>query len=1620
MSHLPERRKKSKNSGIGRRNSNALSGSSSSYEKESSENDGPVPVSLHSGHRSSDKGTIPDTKGETTGSKFSSYFPLTSGEPVKEVLGSQDTQEVLLTSSDGGVGRVPSPSSASSVASARRLEWDSGADVGYNLHYTDDTRNDEKRLSTIERLALAQGHLAVFPERSEPEGKSGPTAVINTTTPGTSVKSTASRTAAAHSTPIDTSQIRSATLCTTKSENDITPIIRLDNKVLLQNVNQSCSHSDASVQENKSEGRKMEMSEVKETVQTTLEKEDNRCAENCNLERTGSCSLVDLRPNQFSDEKVSPNLHRSQSDINLLLKPSDCNTQKPEVQFGIHNPHANNLAMAAAHSASSSSIATIVNNRLPQRKPDSLKNLGKVSVSVQTDHNALSHSGSSSQASDTPVSSRSCKERLMASNNVDRVLIGAESIEFVKGKQYVDDKTVSNFGIQTELSSSIVQVQREGRKYEDDKCSHCPGRTCKGAHKKVHGQQRPDTDTLVKERDRNPCLGGVIQTVQSEASRCATNGAEQSHETTVSASNINQAISSGMTIEVSGAVDSANSFEYVPGEIYQRHINNGADTVKNFSPGEERPHSAPSDVTSACTKSDVTDSGEVQASGASTLARDLEKSVQMLQKLVENHKSDAALRKKLVRSVVDKLVSSNYDDDQDDDCERPSKQEVLRQKSDMIYMGNVQEQFQRSSRSVGVGCSSKSLSSSNQSTQSQSQTPSTSRCVRQGRSTLKKVHPMVSLSTTSGSVSLPVPADSCTDATPGDEYYSSSLTNSSASNRNRMHWRQMKTVSEQEFDKQHSKSDESALKSQLLKFCETERGNQLSWIQFEIEHLSNLKQFLMGQKSLTRSLESLYENRQKLPTSQFTKCASATQTSFRTGDHEAPSRSSSQDITGAENADKPKCHVHSKNVPNKLAREELNGGGFSKPVSVNQGVRPYSQQRGAGILTEKQHIRTKHVDLVIDMKLKSGDRTLVSRTEKLELPGSCSGDFVSLETPSQKTPVTDESGSVERGRINVFVQTQKQAKTANQMHDISSDFKKLNHKENIQFVESNRRQNRVERTPMCCCECKRELDLIAKAVKSAKENHFSKHKAAAESGISKKECTQCENSYRNYKVEKGRVINKDGSSQSTVGSSSPVISDNSSHAVFYQGVGQLGMVSGGTDTADNLSFASAKPVFSASRSTNVRRKHLNMNGSKKPLKIDKGEQVNGHSLGAPATSDISVQVTSDSILSGYKNAAGNGSGGSGDHVVVCDNETSESKQRKNAHCDREKKLDDCQMPVEITGFGQKRQMCPCCKKSVSEESVYALSQQFLVNSSQQKACPCCYVLQKYSQKSEREIESQKTVHLVSEDVHSNNSNQNNSDKTDEINNNTQKENEEHFDIDEVSNSPDGDCKPLAYILAFEPAAPNAAKREEEMRRKSLEVIKVKVPSLRPPKKGEITTTGNHWGNIQKGKEGSNPINDEKLGHSASFRDRGATEQKIYKTTLQELLRSRRPDYVQNAEERRHCVAEMTRLREQRLQECRNLLAAGLAPPPPPPPSSVASEVLVNRRRVFTQKQMKSLTKRHYRLLPETQNKNSERKRKQDFRTNRLMAEIFARKLQRRVLKGEVNLSNSVTVISSSA
>jgi hypothetical protein len=48
------------------------------------------------------------------------------------------------------------------------------------------------------------------------------------------------------------------------------------------------------------------------------------------------------------------------------------------------------------------------------------------------------------------------------------------------------------------------------------------------------------------------------------------------------------------------------------------------------------------------------------------------------------------------------------------------------------------------------------------------------------------------------------------------------------------------------------------------------------------------------------------------------------------------------------------------------------------------------------------------------------------------------------------------------------------------------------------------------------------------------------------------------------------------------------------------------------------------------------------------------------------------------------------------------------------------------------------------------------------------------------------------------------------------------------------------------------------------------------------------------------------------------------------------------------------------------------------------------------KRIFSQRTMRAQTERKYHNLPEVLNKKVEKKKKEDYRTNRLMAEIFAR------------------------
>jgi hypothetical protein len=49
-----------------------------------------------------------------------------------------------------------------------------------------------------------------------------------------------------------------------------------------------------------------------------------------------------------------------------------------------------------------------------------------------------------------------------------------------------------------------------------------------------------------------------------------------------------------------------------------------------------------------------------------------------------------------------------------------------------------------------------------------------------------------------------------------------------------------------------------------------------------------------------------------------------------------------------------------------------------------------------------------------------------------------------------------------------------------------------------------------------------------------------------------------------------------------------------------------------------------------------------------------------------------------------------------------------------------------------------------------------------------------------------------------------------------------------------------------------------------------------------------------------------------------------------------------------------------------------------------------------KKRIFNQRTMRAQTERKYRNLSEVQSQKADKKKKEDYRTNRLMAEIFTK------------------------
>uniref|UniRef100_A0A182P807 ALMS_motif domain-containing protein n=1 Tax=Anopheles epiroticus TaxID=199890 RepID=A0A182P807_9DIPT len=193
---------------------------------------------------------------------------------------------------------------------------------------------------------------------------------------------------------------------------------------------------------------------------------------------------------------------------------------------------------------------------------------------------------------------------------------------------------------------------------------------------------------------------------------------------------------------------------------------------------------------------------------------------------------------------------------------------------------------------------------------------------------------------------------------------------------------------------------------------------------------------------------------------------------------------------------------------------------------------------------------------------------------------------------------------------------------------------------------------------------------------------------------------------------------------------------------------------------------------------------------------------------------------------------------------------------------------------------------------------------------------------------------------------------------------------------------------IAYVITFEGTAASERKRHDNYA----------VPPPRSPSTGDDScTTGE-----------SEPEN-------------GKDNESEKMLTLREQFRRSCPATLSRIEERRQCISELNKLRSKRNQQRQRLLlltsddslrkpaGAGARSKLPPPPLS--------QRRVFAStRAIRENTRRQVRNLPEVQRKKEIERLNNLKRKNRILKDVYNKNLQRKVLKGQVDLSNSVRVI----
>ncbi|XP_070074921.1 centrosome-associated protein Alms1a [Drosophila takahashii] len=158
------------------------------------------------------------------------------------------------------------------------------------------------------------------------------------------------------------------------------------------------------------------------------------------------------------------------------------------------------------------------------------------------------------------------------------------------------------------------------------------------------------------------------------------------------------------------------------------------------------------------------------------------------------------------------------------------------------------------------------------------------------------------------------------------------------------------------------------------------------------------------------------------------------------------------------------------------------------------------------------------------------------------------------------------------------------------------------------------------------------------------------------------------------------------------------------------------------------------------------------------------------------------------------------------------------------------------------------------------------------------------------------------------------------------------------------------------------------------------------------------------------------VRPQAIAYVIQFTASGGSEVLPQTRSLQDQLQLARPEFCAKSKQRKAILNQMQMIRNVRRREMDNLLGENTSLETldrrlqqlPPPATS--------RLRVFTTREMKAMTTKRCQSLPEVlaaQNREKEERRR---RCNRLMRDVFNKRLQSRVANGQLSLNHSRTII----